>query len=215
MSSKKRREESEPIPFASTLDIDGFQSVSDGQPEEFDLPEDGYEYEEENGSSLAERLLYAATIVLSVLLTAGSAVFWWYFVRRLTICPASVNNREIYPVMLTACALIALAVTIAQVMRRRSYPSPESWMVNICVSGAISAVLMTVYNTVVLDNVFEWGDVLPTLCFTVSGCALPAAIFALVWALIMILIDHIRYENSRNRDAVYASVIAQCEGRFR
>ena len=87
-------------------------------------------------------------------------------------------------------------------------------MINICASGTITALLMTIYNSVVLGNAFEWLDVIPTVCFSVSGCALPAAVFALVWALVMALIDHVRYENSKDRAAVFADVLAQCEGRF-
>lgn len=222
MSQNKRSGENETGYSANTLDIDDFYPISDDQPEEFepdavsfDEYSDDYDDIDNVPASFAERLLSVVTITLSVLLTIGSVVFWWYFVSRLSICPASVSNRELYPAMLFCCAAVALAVTIAQVMRRKTYPSPESWMINICLSGAITTVIMTIYNSAVLGNVFEWGDVLPTLCFSVSGCAMPAAVFALLWALALRLIDHISYESSRDRDTVYADVIAQCHGRFR
>ena len=207
----------------STLDIDDFEPVSDGQPEEFepddeDILYDDEEYFEEDEDcpppAFVERLLSVLTIALSLLLTAGSVVFWWYFVSRLSICPSSINNHELYPVMLFTCAAVSLAVTVGQVMRSRTYPTTAGWMVNICASGAISALLMTVYNSVVLGRAFEWMDVVPTVCFSVSGCALPASIFFVVWALILRLIDHVRYENSKDRDAVYADVLALCEGRL-
>lgn len=206
----------------STLDIDDFEPVSDGLPEEYEPEENEVADFDDSDEiddgcyerSFAERLLSIVTVALSLLLTAGSVVFWWYFVSRLSICPSSINNHKLYPVMLITCTAVAAAVTIAQAMRRRTYPSTESWMVNICVSGVITSLLMTVYNSVVLGNAFEWPDVIPTVCFSVSGCALPAVVFALVWALVLALIDHVRYENSKDISAVYADVLAQCEGRF-
>jgi len=215
MSEDNRRTEHEDgCHSANTLDIDGFEPLSDGLPEEYDPEDADLEYDDAP-RSFTERLLSGVTITLSLLLTAGSVVFWWYFVSRLCICPAAVNNYRLYPAMLAACASVALAVTIAQAMRRRTYPSPESWMINICSSGAITTVLMVIYNSAVLGNAFEWGDVLPTLCFSVSGCAMPAAVFAVIWALVLLLIDHVRYENSKDRGAVLADVLAQCKGRFR
>jgi len=222
MSSNNRRDKNEPVLSASTLDIDDFEPVSDGQPVEYEPEEaefdgdDEYyeEYGEELPRSTAERVVSGMTLVLSVLLVAGSLVFWWYFVRRLSICPAAIHNRELYPVMLITCAVTAAAVIAVQFLRRREYPTPEGWMVSICISGAITTVITTIYNTAVLGNVFEWGDVLPSLCFSVSGCALPAAVAALILGLILMLIDHIRYENSKDADAVRAAVLDQCRGRF-
>ena len=222
MSSNNRRDKNEPVLSTSTLDIDDFEPVSDGQPVEYEPEEaefdgdDEYyeEYGEELPRSTAERVVSGLTLALSVLLTAGSLVFWWYFIRRLSICPVAIHNRELYPVMLTACAVTAVAVTAVQFVRRREYPTAEGWMINICISGVITTVLMTIYNTAVLGNVFEWGDVLPSLCFSVSGCSLPAAAAALILGLILMLIDHIRYENRKDADAVRASVLDQCRGRF-
>lgn len=189
---------------------DSFEPLSDGMPLEFD-PDD---YDDvPAGYTLAERILGIFTVFLSVLLLAGSVAFWWYFLRRLSICPVSLDNRELYSTMLICCAAVTGAFTLSQVMRRQSIRL-ENWLVNICLSGAVTTVIMILFNSVTLGHPFEWADVLTTACFSVSGCALPAAVWFGLWALVRQMIIHIRTENNRDGEAVAEAVRAQCEGRF-
>lgn len=203
MSDDRRFEE-------TSEQMDCFEPLSDDLPMDFD-PE---EYDEmPRGYALTERILSVSTVTLSALLLAGSLVFWWYFVRRLSICPVSLANRELYPPMLFCCAGVTAAFTLSQIMRRQR-PGLERWLINLCFSGAVTTLIMVLFNTFTLGRPFEWADVLSTACFSVSGCALPAAVWFVLWAAVCKLISHIRRENRRGKELVAAAVRAQCEGRF-
>ncbi len=187
-----------------------FEPVSEDTPEEFE-PE--YEPVYAGRYSAAERVLSGFTMVLSALLLLGSIAFWWFFTRRLSICPGSLPNKEFYPPLLICCAAVTLAFAISQIMRRQRI-CPENWLMNICFSGAVTTVIMTLFSTVTLSQPFKWADLLTTICFSISGCALPAALWFVLWAVGLLFIDHIRWENSKDKAAVYAAVRSQSESRF-
>ena len=161
----------------------------------------------------AEKVLTVVTGVLSCLLIIGSTVFWWYFASRLSICPLIINDYQIYRVMLVGCAAVPLAGVAIQALRR-SPASSEGWMMNMCLSGVVTAVFAVIYSLAVMNGTFDMYSTLTVLCFSVSGCALPAAVYTVARWLLGLLAVSVREAASRSRDAVYASVIDQCEGRF-
>lgn len=210
--SKKNRSDSTPV--TDTLQLrDEYEAaaedVSAAEAEETVEPiaEAGEQY------AKAEKALNVITTVLSVLLVGGSLVFWWYFSTRLSVCPLVINNYQLYQVMLIGCAAIPLAATVLQAVFRRPV-NAEGWMVNMCASGVLTAIVATICNVSAFGNSFAWNDFLTTLCFSVSGCALPAAIYALIRWLVVRLTDWVRRTAAIDREIVYADVLAQCEGRF-
>ena len=195
--------------------FEGFEPLDDGEPEEYcpheSEPAGGGQPERQYAK--AEKALTVLTGVLSVLLIIGSLVFWWYFASRLTICPLIINNYRLYGAMLICCAVVTLAATVVQTVRR-TLLNLENWMLNMCVSGLITAVIMVIYNVTALGNSAEFNDVLTILCFSVSGCALPAAVYCAVRWAAESMESWIRRNESKDRAAVYSDVQAQCEGRF-
>lgn len=189
--------------------IEGFEPVSDDQPEEY-FPYDTAEPEQ---YAKAERALTVITYILSGLLVVGSFVFWWYFVSNLSVCPIAVNDYELYQAMLVGCAVIPLLFTVVQAVRR-SRVTPEGWMMNMCISGVITAIIMIIYNITALSHSFEWHNALTILCFSVSGCALPAAVYTVVRYLIECFCGWVRWSASIDRETVLADVRSQCEGEF-
>ncbi len=189
---------------------DAFQPLSDGAPEEYLPSESGGD---PNRYAKAERALTVLTGILSVLLIIGSIVFWWYFGSKLSACALVINNYQLYTAMLIGCAAIPLAVTAVQALLRVRV-SLESWMVDMCASGFICAVIMLIYNSAALGSGFAANDLLTILCFSVSGCALPAAVYTLIrWGIESIAAWAGR-SAMLDREMVYSDVRAQCEGRF-
>lgn len=224
MAKSNSRPDGKPMTDTMQLNdpVEDFEPIYKGQPEEYEpteLDENviGIIYPEgsqpEQRYSKAERVLTVMTGVLSALLILGSLVFWWYFVSRLSICAISINNYRLYQAMLVGCAVIPLVTTVVQAVRRTRI-SAESWMLNMCVSGLITAIVMVIYNMAALGNGFAFNDALTILCFSISGCALPAAVYTVVRYLIDRLCGWVRDSASLDRQTVYADVQAQCEGRF-
>lgn len=189
---------------------DDFQPLYDGAPEEYQPSESG---DNPTRYAKAEKALTVLTGILSVLLVIGSIVFWWYFGSRLSSCALVINNYQLYTAMLIGCAAIPLAVTVVQALLRVRV-SVESWMIDMCVSGLICAVIMLIYNSTALGGGFAVNDALTILCFSVSGCALPAAVYTFVrWAIESIAAWTCR-SAMLDRETVYSDVRAQCEGRL-
>jgi|GEM_PF-1877827 len=226
--ARKRNHDSRPK--FSTLDIDDEDEFPAGEPVEYDPEaddmydeyapdsfEDEYEdeYEDDRSESYikAERFLTVVTSILSVILLLGSIVFWWYFVSRLTSCPIAILNWKLYPAMLICCSAVTLAFTISEIMRRKPI-LPENWMINICISGAVSTAIMLIFNTVTLGNDFSWMDAVTILCFSVSCCALPAAVYTALRAVFGCISDQVYREKAVDRGTLYADIRSQCEGRF-
>lgn len=189
--------------------VEGFEPIDDGQPEEY-FPDEAAQPEQ---YAKAEKVLTVITYILSGLLIVGSLAFWWHFVSNLSICPVAVTNYELYQAMLVACAVIPLLFTVVQAVRR-SRITPEGWMINMCISGVITAIVMVIYNVTALGGAFEWNEVLTILCFSVSGCALPAAVYTAVRYLIERFCGWVRWSSSIDREIVFADVRSQCQGRF-
>jgi len=218
--AKKRSNDSRPK--VSTLGIDDIEETgfTGSEPVEYEPVDDLYEeesvaeeYDSEIRYAKAERVLSIATSVLAVMLLLGSVAFWWYFVSRLSACPISIVNWKLYPAMLICCAAVTLAYSVSEIMRRLPI-SVENWMINICISGAVSAVIMILFNIFTLGNEFSWMDTVTILCFAVSGCALPAAIYTALRSIAGGLLWQIEREKAVDSKTLYADVKAQCEGRF-
>ncbi len=223
--AKKRSYDSRPK--VSTLGLDDIDETgfSGGDPVEYEPTEYAYEeqdvyeesvteeYDSEIHYAKAERVLTIATSVLGAMLLLGSIAFWWYFVSRLSACPISIVNWKLYPAMLICCAAVTLAYSVSEIMRRLPV-SVENWMVNICISGAVSAVIMILFNTFTLGNEFSWMDTVTILCFAVSGCALPAAVYTALRGIAGGLLWQIEREKAVDSKTLYADINAQCEGRF-
>ena len=190
---------------------DDFVPISDNEPEEFIPTEEtgGNEQRYEK----AEKTLNIVTGVLSVLLILGSLVFWWYFAGRISVCAMVINNYKLYGAMLISCAAVTFAATVIQAVRRTRI-CPENWLVNMCVSGLITAVAMVIYNVTALGHSAAMNDVLTILCFSISGCALPAAIYTLIRLAAERLIGWTGNNAAKDRAVLYADVQAQCESRF-
>lgn len=223
MSKKDRRSDSKPMTDTMQLEdpVQAFEPVSDSQPEEFIPAEhdentidiiDAEENQPEQYAK-AEKALGIVTGVLSCLLIIGSLVFWWYFASRITACPIAVDKYQLYGGMLICSAIVTLCFTVGQAIRRTPV-SAESWMINMCVSGVITAIIMAIYNFGILGSPFAMDEALTILCFSISGCAFPAAIFSIVYWLVNRFINWVRQTASRDRNTVYSDVLRQCEGRF-
>lgn len=214
-------------PKFSTLGIDDEPDLQEeltaAEPVEFEPAEEPFEdeyYDDAEEEAVmderyakAERVLTVATCSLSVLLLLGSIAFWWYFVSRLSVCPIAVLNWKLYPTMLICCAAVTLAYSISEIMRRLPV-SVENWMVSLCISGAISTVIMILFNVFTLGNAFSWMDAVTILCFSVSACALPAAVYTALRALFGLLCQQIEREKAADPATLRADVRAQCESRF-
>lgn len=226
--ARKKHPAPTPAKGYSTLGIDDEDSpvFPDGEPAEFVPAEDvsseysfdDYYEEYAQGDdpdrySVAERVLTVATTVLACLLLAGSTLFWLYFVSRLSICPISILNHRLYSTMLVCCTAVPLAYAVSEVMRRLPV-TVEHWMVSLCVSGGISAVIMVLFNTFTLQNPFSWMETLTILCFAVSACALPAAVFTALRWVAGLFAAQLRRERSVPEEILLADAAVQSESRF-
>lgn len=223
MSKNNRSAQSKPATDTMQLKdavTEVFEPATDAAPEEF-VPDSAEEFSEEAfddaGSppqyEKAEKALNIISYALSALLVLGSLVFWWYFAGRLSVCPLVVNDYKLYQGMLIGCASVPLVFTVIQALRRRP-ANAESWMINMCFSGLVTAAAMILYNTYSLGNDLAMNNVLTVLCFSISGCALPAAIYTFIRWIADLLCDSINRAASLDRSTVYADVLKQCEGRF-
>ena len=180
MSKKNRLSDSSPMTDTMQLEdpVESFKPVSDSQPEEFVPVEhdenisdiiDAEENQPEQYAK-AEKALGIVTGVLSCLLIIGSLVFWWYFASRIIACPIAVNKYQLYGGMLICSAIVTLCFTAVQAIRRTPV-SAESWMINMCLSGVITAIIMAIYNFGILGSPFAMDEAMTILCFSISGCA--------------------------------------------
>ena len=133
------------------------------------------EEQEELPLTLAEKITNYATIALTMLLLGGSIVFWWIVSKYLLFNPSNLVDAKLMGAVLLCCAVVPVIVTAVQALLKRPVDI-ERWIVCMCVSGALSAMLAVLYQLGIRHTEFTFRDLPTLLCCTVSGCALPSVI---------------------------------------
>lgn len=137
---------------------------------------DGFEeYEEEPALTFAEKAINYATLALALLLLGGSMVFWWVIGGHVIMNPHNLVDAEQMLAVLIACGVIPAAVSLVQSLLHRPI-NIERWLICMCLSGAIAALIVIFYQLVIRDVGFTLAEFPTLICCTISGCALPAVI---------------------------------------
>lgn len=147
------------------------------RPDNADFAAEEFEelYEEAPALSFAEKAINYATLALAMLLLGGSLVFWWVIGGHVIFNPYNLVDADQMLAVLVTCAIIPAAVSLVQSLLRRPI-NIERWLICMCVSGAIAAMLVVFYQLVIRDVGFTFAEFPTLICCTVSGCALPAVI---------------------------------------
>ena len=175
-------------------------------------PEDE-EYDGERALTLAEKIINYATLALTMLLLGGSIVFWWIVMRYLVLNPSNLVDSKQMSAVLLCCGVVPLIITVIQGIRKKPVDI-ERWLVCMCLSGAISAVLVVIYQVWIRDVLFSFGDFPTLLCCTVAGSALPSLIYLGVRWLIPVVKPYFKAAEPYNRsswEAVKNDVLALCD----
>lgn len=143
--------------------------------EDFELS-DGELPDREEPQDLPEKIIKNATISLSVVLVGGSVVFWWVICKYLLSNPSMLVNANQMSAVLLMGAVVPVLVTLAQVLLKRPI-SIERWLINMFISGTMSALLVVGYQMIACGDEFTISELPALLCCTVSGCTLPSALF--------------------------------------
>lgn len=171
MSGSKKKTNA-PEQAVNTLGID---VESPAEEDEYEAP-----------LSLAEKVINYATLALAMLLLGGSFVIWWVMTRHLLLNPSNLADAKEMSAVLICSAAVPLIVTIVQALLKKP-GDIERWLINMCVSGAASALLVVLYQVCVRKVIFTFSDLPTLLCCSVSGCALPAAIYLGIRSLIPVV----------------------------
>ncbi len=126
--------------------------------------------------SAAEKLINYSTLALSMLLLGGSLVFWFIVLKYLLLNPSNLVDASQMSAILVCCAAVPLVVTVIQAALKRAV-SVERWLICMCLSGAISSLFIVLYQLCIRHVSFTLPELPTLLCFTVSGCAVPAVIY--------------------------------------
>ncbi len=132
---------------------------------------------------LPEKIISYATLAFSVLLLAGSVIFWVVIIRQLVRSNGSLGDAGYMSSILLCSALSPLAVCAVQTLLRRPV-NVERWLICMCLSGALAAMLVIFQQLVIADAALEAADLPILLCCTVSGSTLPSAIGTLARLLL-------------------------------
>ena len=134
------------------------------------------EFEEEAPElSFAEKAINYATLALAMLLLGGSIVFWWVIGGHAIFNPHNLADAAQMNAVLVTCAVIPALVSLAQSLLHRPI-NIERWLICMCLSGAIAAMMVVFYQLVIRDVGFTFAEFPTLICCTISGCALPAVI---------------------------------------
>lgn len=201
-------EEDADLPFK---DDPAAETASDSFEEEYSIEADRLDAQMQRKYDLAERVLGIVTTVLAVLLLLGSLAFWLYFCLKLSRCAPTLNNWRLYSGMLICCAAIPAILAAAQFFLHKPV-SAEKWLVNMCLSGVITAAFLLVMNSAILGNAFSFSDVPTLLCFSVSGCALPAALYMVIRLLLTRLVGSIKRARALDGERMRRDVLALSSG---
>ncbi|MBE6753735.1 MAG: hypothetical protein E7559_05215 [Ruminococcaceae bacterium] len=126
--------------------------------------------------TLTDRIVSGVSTALSMLLLGGSVVFWWVLLRHLISSPFNLADPVLMRLLLISCALCPLAATVVQKLLRRPI-NIERWLISMCVSGVLATLVVTFTKLVIWHQPFSFSDLSVMLCCSVSGCALPAALY--------------------------------------
>lgn len=125
--------------------------------------------------SFAEKAINYATLALSMLLLGGSIVFWWVIGGHVIFNPHNLVDADQMLAVLITCAVIPAFVSLVQSLLHRPV-NIERWLICMCLSGAIAALMVVFYQLVIRDVGFTLAEFPTLICCTISGCALPAVI---------------------------------------
>jgi len=129
--------------------------------------------------TIVDKIINYATLALSMLLLGGSLVFWWIISKHLILSPSKLVDSEQMLAILICSTITPIIVAVIQTLLKRPV-SIERWLICMCISGALSALIIIIYQMGIRDMEFTFSDFPTLICCTVSACTLPAALCTLV-----------------------------------
>lgn len=144
-------------------------------PENADFAAEEFDEEDTPAPTFAEKAINYATLALALLLLGGSIVFWWVIGGHVILNPHNLVDSEQMTAVLITCGVIPAAVSLVQSLLRRPI-NIERWLICMCLSGAIAAMVVVFHQLVIRDVGFTLAEFPTLICCTISGCALPAVI---------------------------------------
>jgi len=125
--------------------------------------------------ALLDKVIGYATLALSMLLLGGSLVFWWIISKHLIQNPANLVDSAQMKAVLVCSGIFPVIVAVVQSLLRRPI-NIERWLINMCISGALSTLAIIVYQLGIRGEELTFADLPTLICCTVSGATLPAAL---------------------------------------
>lgn len=185
---------------------DGIYDADDRFEDDFpdEVYADGPEYDK---PPLVERMIEYTSAALSVFMLGASLVFWYVMLRFLLRTPYALADSAQMRILLVGCAVFPAVIAFAQHKMRRPVTA-ERWLICLCLSGALTTLLVVISQTMIRHMGYTISDLPLTLCCAVSGCALPAAMFIGIRLLIMRFRNYLHFENSRRWDTVRRDVLS-------